>query len=246
MGIDHIALASIKPRIESSDLKNSMIVSNAKEDAMAKAMLVNGSPHKSGCTNRALDEIERTLKGEGIQVERFWIGTKPIAGCIACGYCSKHDGECTFGDIVNEFNKVAEGCDAFVFGSPVYYASTAGQLRAFMDRSFYSDAQRGKDSMYVHKVAASISSARRAGNTSAFDEMNKYFTIREMFIAGSSYWNMVFGSCAEDVEKDEEGLRTMRVLGKNIAYLLKCIDSGKASGVKTPEEEAPARTNFIR
>lgn len=210
-----------------------------------KVMLVNGSPHKKGTTNRALDEVQKALEANGIEVERFWIGAKPIAGCIACGYCSTHDGECTFHDVVNEFNSLARDCDGYIFGTPVYYANASGQIRSFMDRSFYSDACGGH-SMYVHKPASSVTVARRGGNTAAFDELNKYFSIREMPIISSHYWNMVYGATAEDAEQDLEGLRTMRTLGNNMAYFLKCQEAADAAGVKRPDPEPPARTNFIR
>lgn len=212
---------------------------------MSKVMLVNGSPHRDGCTNRALDEIQEALEAEDVEVGRFWIGTKPIAGCIACGYCGKHDGECVFGDVVNEFNTIARNYDGFIFGTPVYYASAAGQIRAFMDRSFYSQAN-GEKSIYALKPAAAISSARRAGNTSAFDELNKYFSILQMYIVSSTYWNMVFGSKPEDVEKDKEGLRTMRVLAHNMAYFLRMKEAADAMGVPLPPVEPLERTNFIR
>ena len=210
-----------------------------------KVMLVNGSPHKEGTTNRALDEVAGALQADGIEVERFWIGTKPIAGCIACGYCREHGGECTFGDVVNEFNDLARDCDGYIFGTPVYYASAAGQVRSFMDRSFYSDACGGH-SMYLHKPGAAVTVARRGGNTSAFDELNKYFSIREMPIITSSYWNMVYGANAQDAEQDAEGLRTMRTLAHNMAYFLKCQQAADAAGVTRPDAEAPARTNFVR
>lgn len=210
-----------------------------------KVMLVNGSPHKNGCTNRALDEIEATLKDEGIEVGRFWVGAKPIAGCLGCGYCATHDGQCTFGDIVNEFNEIAGNYNGFIFGSPVHYAAASGAITSFMDRSFYSQACGGVN-IYPFKPAACVVSARRAGNTSTFDQLNKYFSIVQMPIITSSYWNMVFGSCAEDVERDEEGLRTMRVLAHNMAYFLRCQEAADNAGVERPPIEPPARTNFIQ
>ncbi len=209
-----------------------------------KVMLVNGSPHKDGCTNRALDEIEKTLMTDGIEVGRFWVGTKPIAGCIACGYCASHNGECVFNDIVNRFNEVAGEYDGFIFGSPVHYAAATGAITSFMDRSFYSQAMGGAN-IYPHKPAACVVSARRAGNTSTFDQLNKYFSIVQMPIITSSYWTMVFGSCPEDVEQDEEGLRTMRVLAHNMAYFLKCKEAADNIGIPHPPIEPPARTNFI-
>lgn len=212
---------------------------------MAKVMLVNGSPHKNGTTARALDELQRVLEEEGVEVGRFWIGTKPIAGCIACGYCGEHDGQCVFKDVVNEFNGIARDYDGFIFGTPVYYASAAGQIRSFMDRSFYSQAH-GSESIYALKPAAAISAARRGGNTSAFDELNKYFSILQMFIITATYWNMVYGTTPEEAEQDEEGLRTMRVLAHNMAYFLRMKEAADEAGVELPPLEAPARTNFVR
>ncbi len=210
-----------------------------------KVMLVNGSPHKSGTTNRALDEVQKALEADGIEVGRFWIGNKPIAGCTGCGYCSDHEGECVFGDIVNEFNHIAKDYDGFVFGSSVHYAAATGAATSFMDRSFYSQASGGVN-IYPFKPAASVACARRGGCSSTFDQMNKYFTIVQMPIISSCYWNMVYGSNAQDAEQDLEGLRTMRVLGHNMAYFLKCREAADAAGVALPPVEPPARTNFIR
>lgn len=210
-----------------------------------KVMLVNGSPHKQGTTCRALDEIAATLQAEGVEVKRFWIGVQAIAGCTGCGYCAEHNGECVFGDIVNEFNHEAADCDGFVFGTPVHYAAASGALTSFMDRSFYSQAMGGVN-LYPFKPAAGIVVARRGGCASAFDQLNKYFSIVQMPIIGSSYWNMVYGSNAEDAEQDAEGLRTMRVLAHNMAYFLRCRQAADAAGVALPPVEPPERTNFIR
>ena len=210
-----------------------------------KVMLINGSPHKNGTTNRALDEVQSTLEAEGVEVGRFWVGNKPIAGCIGCGYCSTHEGECVFGDIVNEFNHTAADYDGFIFGTSVHYAASTGAIKSFMDRSFYSQACGGVN-IYPLKPAATVVTARRAGCTSAFDELNKYYTIVQMPVISASYWNMVFGSNAEDAAHDEEGMRTMRVLAHNMAYFLRCKEAADAAGVELPPVEPPARTNFIR
>lgn len=210
-----------------------------------KVMLVNGSPHRSGTTNRALDEVQRALEDDGIEVGRFWVGNKPIAGCIGCGHCATHDGECVFGDVVNEFNHEAADYDGFVFGTPVHYAAASGAITSFMDRSFYSQAMGGVN-LYPFKPAASAVVARRGGCASTFDQLNKYYTIVQMPIISSSYWNMVYGVTAEDAEQDAEGLRTMRVLGHNMAYFLKCQEAADAAGVKRPKPEPPERTNFVR
>ena len=210
-----------------------------------KVMLVNGSPHKNGTTNRALDEVQATLEADGIEVGRFWVGNKPIAGCIGCGYCTDHDGECVFDDIVNEFNHIAADYDGFIFGTSVHYAASTGAIKSFMDRSFYSQACGGVN-LYPMKPAATVVTARRAGCTSAFDELNNYYTIVQMPIISANYWNMVFGGNAEYAEKDEEGMRTMRVLAHNMAYFLRCKEAADAAGVALPPVEPPARTNFIR
>lgn len=204
-----------------------------------KVILVNGSPREKGCTYTALCEIEKVLKSEGIEAEIFWIGNKPIAGCIGCGSCRK-TGKCFVDDKVNEFNKLAAKADGFIFGSPVHYAAASGAMTSFMDRVFFSG------SSFSHKPAAAIVSARRGGTTAAFEQLNKYFTISQMPVVSSRYWNMVHGSCPEDVLKDEEGIQTMRILAKNMAWLLKSIEAGKNAGICTPEKETPVRTNFIR
>lgn len=210
-----------------------------------KVMLVNGSPHKSGSTNRVLDEMQMAFEKQDIEVGRFWVGAKPISGCLGCGYCAKHEGECVVGDVVNEFNRIAKEYDGFVFGSSVHYAAATGAVKSFMDRSFYSQAS-GAVGIYPHKPAAAVVVARRGGCASTFDELNKYFSIVEMPIITSNYWNMVYGTNAEEVAQDLEGMRTVRQLANNMAYYLKCEEAAKAAGVKRAEPEAPARTNFIR
>ena len=205
-----------------------------------KVLLINGGPHKNGATNRALTEIADTLKTEGIDSEIFWLGNDPIAGCIGCGACRKN-GKCFRGDVVNVFSEIAGEFDGFVFGSPVHYAAASGALSSFMDRAFFSCG--GK--MYM-KPAAAVVSCRRGGASAAFDEINKYFTINCMPVVSSQYWNQIHGGSAEEAEKDEEGLQTMRTLARNMAYMLKCFEAGKAAGVTLTEREAPVRTSFIR
>ena len=209
-----------------------------------KVILVNGSPHEKGCTYTALCEIANTLNGEGVDTEIFWLGTKPIAGCIACKSCAANK-KCCFDDCVNEFMEKACDCDGFVFGSPVHYAAASGAITSFMDRVFYSNAYSGKNAFYL-KPAAAIMSARRAGTTATLDQLNKYFTISQMPIISSRYWNMVHGSNAEDVKKDEEGMQTMRILARNMAYFLKCKESADKCGVELPKCEQAVMTNFIR
>jgi len=209
-----------------------------------KVMLINGSPHQKGCTYTALDEISRTLNTEGIETEFFWIGTKPLSGCIACGNCSR-TGHCVFDDKVNEFLAIAGDYDGFIFGSPVHFASASGAMISFMDRVFYTDLNAGNNT-FLLKPAAAVTSARRAGTTSTFDQMNKYFTLMQMPIISSSYWNNVHGRTPEEVRNDLEGLQIMRILGRNMAWFLKCKEAGLKAGIAFPQQEESIFTNFIR
>lgn len=204
-----------------------------------RVLLVNGGPHIDGCTNRALQEVEKALNEEGIETTIYHIPNKELQDCIGCGSCRK-TGQCVFHDAVNELTLMAKEADGFVFGSPVYYAHPTGKLLSFMDRAFYS-----AKSAFVHKPAAAITSSRRAGNVTSMDVINKHFSISEMPIITSNYWNEVHGKCKEDVEKDEEGLATMYALGKNMAWILKCIEAGKKAGIEVPQNEKKM-TNFIR
>lgn len=205
-----------------------------------KVLLVNGSPHEKGCTYRALCEVEKVLKESGIETEIYQIGKEPIAGCLGCGVCRKL-GKCVTNDKVADFIERAKDSDGFIFGSPVYYASIAGALASFMNRAFYSGGKH-----LAYKPAGAVVSSRRAGSTTAFDALNKYFTINNMPIVPSTYWNEVHGANgkAEDVEKDEEGLQTMRTLAHNMVWLLRCIELGKQAGIE-PVKEAKIRTDFI-
>ena len=210
-----------------------------------KVLLVNGGPHKEGCTYTALQEVSKTLNEEGIDTEIFWIGNKTVGGCIACKKC-KELGKCVFNDVVNEFVEKAEKADAFIFGSPVHYAGASGNMTGFMDRVFYSSSQAGKGDIFLFKPAATVISARRAGTTATYDQLNKYFGITQMPIISSRYWNMVHGQTPDEVRKDEEGMQTMRILGRNMAYFLKCIEAGKKAGVNLPIQEQINFTNFIK
>ena len=210
-----------------------------------KVILVNGSPNKNGCTFTALSEVEKILNEYDIETEIFWIKTKPILGCTACSKCQEK-GECTFdGDVVNEFVKKAYDADGFIFGSPVYYAGATGSITSFLDRAFYSNSNGAGLEAFNHKPASVICSARRAGTTATYDQLNKYLGISQMPIISSFYWNMVHGNTPEEVKQDAEGLATMRQLGRNMAYFLKCIEAGKNEGI-TPEEEPKIAFNFIR
>lgn len=205
-----------------------------------KILVVNGSPHAEGCTYTALCEVAAALEAEGIETEMFQVGNKPVSGCLGCGACIK-TGKCFMDDVVNEFVEKAKEADGFVFGSPVHYAGASGAITSFMDRAFY-----GKGAIYADKPAAAIVSCRRGGATAAFEQLNKYFTISNMPIVSSQYWNMVHGNTPEQVRQDLEGMQTMRTLGKNMAWLLKCIQAGKDAGIAKPEREAKVATNFIR
>lgn len=209
-----------------------------------KVILVNGSPQEKGCTYTALEEVANTLNDEGIETDIFHIGTKPISGCIDCKKCQSL-GRCVFADRVNEFLELARDADGFIFGSPVHYASAGGAITSFMDRAFYAELQTGKQIFYL-KPAAAVVSARRAGTTTTFDQLNKYFTLSQMPVISSRYWNMVHGTTPEEVKKDSEGLQIMRVLARNMAWFLKCKEAGMKAGVPFPVKEERISTNFIR
>lgn len=211
-----------------------------------KVLLVNGSPNGTGCTYTALAEIADTLQKEGIESEIFWIGNQPIAGCIACHSCER-TGRCFVkNDKVEEFLALARQADGFIFGSPVYYASANGSLTAFMDRAFISELVGNDNRAFYLKPAAAVVSARRAGTTSTFDQLNKYFTLHQMPVISSVYWNQVHGDTPDEVRQDKEGLWTMRVLARNMAYFLRCKEAADNAGIALPEQETPVFTNFIR
>ena len=204
-----------------------------------KVLMINGSPNKTGCTYTALKEVESELLKVGIETEIVNIGTEPVRGCTACGGCT--DGRCVFDDdCVNRVLELAETADGFIFGSPVHYASACGSITSFLDRFFYAG------SCLAYKPGAAVVSCRRAGSTAALDQLNKYITIRNMPLVSSQYWNMVHGNTPDEVRQDLEGMQIMRTLGKNMAWLLKCIEAGKKAGIALPEKEPPAYTNFIR
>lgn len=209
-----------------------------------KVLLVNGSPHKEGCTYTALCEVAETLKKEKIETEIFWIGNQPVGGCIACLKC-REKGVCVFDDVVNRFREKAYQADGFVFGSPVHYGAASGNMTTFMDRLFYSEFGGNGNKAFYMKPAAAVISARRAGTTATFEQLNKYFTIQEMPIVSSRYWDMVHGTNPEEVKQDVEGVYTMRVLGRNMAYLLHCQEAACNAGIPLPERETPVFTNFI-
>lgn len=204
-----------------------------------KVLLINGSPNPRGCTYTALNVVSTALNDENIETKIVHVGQKNLRGCIGCRQC-KQMGKCIFDDEVNQIASLFKEADGLVIGSPVYFGSPNGGMISFLDRLFYSTLFDKR-----MKVGASVVSARRGGNTASFDVLNKYFTISEMPIVSSRYWNMVHGYTAEDVMKDEEGISTMRVLGKNMAFLIKSIALGKEK-MDLPANEPPIRTHFIR
>ncbi|MBQ2793499.1 MAG: flavodoxin family protein [Clostridia bacterium] len=208
-------------------------------EKMPKVLILSGSPHENGTTARALNEVKASLESEGVEVELIRVGHITVSGCKGCYACGKLK-KCVIDDIVNELAEKLREADGIVIGSPVYYASPNGAFLALLDRLFYSS--RFDKSM---KVGASVVCARRGGCTASFDVLNKYFAISGMPIASSTYWNQVHGSGAEDAECDAEGLQTMRMLGKNMAFLIKSIALGKEA-FGAPEREKKIYTNFIR
>ena len=203
-----------------------------------KVLMLNGSPNINGCVMTALKEVEKSLNEEGRETEIITVGNKDIRGCIACNSCVK-TGKCIFNDIVVEIASKFESSDGIIIGTPVYYAGSNGNLISLLDRLFYS-SHFDK----TMKAGAAVISSRRAGSTSAFDEINKYFTISNMPIVSSNYWNEVHGSKKEDVLKDKEGLQTMRNLGKNMAFLIKSIALGKEK-YSLPKNEEKIVTSFV-
>ncbi|MDD7393989.1 MAG: flavodoxin family protein [Eubacteriales bacterium] len=205
-----------------------------------KVLMLNGSPKANGNTYTALLEIGKQLNKENIEYEIVQIGGAPMRDCIGCGRCTENG--CIFSDGgVNEFIAKAKEADGFVFGTPVYYAHPSGRILSFLDRVFYSGGRAFK-----FKPAASVAVARRAGTTASFDCLNKYFGISQMPVAGSTYWNNVHGAVPGEVSFDEEGMRTMRNLARNLAWMIRCFDAGKKNGIPLPETETGNKTNFIR
>lgn len=208
-----------------------------------KVLLVNGSPHKEGCVFTALTEIATTLKDEGVDSTLFWVGNQPVAGCIGCGACVGKR-RCFRNDRVNEFVEMVDDYDSFVFGTPVHYAAASGAMTSFLDRVFFIDEFNGDH--FAGKPAAAIATCRRSGGTAALDQMNKYMTDCNMPVVPSQYWNVVHGNTPDEIRRDTEGLQTMRVLARNMAWLLKCISLGREHGIGFPAHEQHTMTNFIR
>ena len=208
-----------------------------------KVLLLNGSTRKNGCTYLALTEVAKPLQEAGIETEIVQLGAEPVWDCIGCNSCQgSGGGHCVFeDDIVNSWIAKAKEADGFVFGSPVYFAHPTGHFLSVLDRMFYAGGEA-----FFHKPGAAVVTARRAGTTASLDVLNKYMTDAQMPVVTSTYWNMVFGPAPELVEQDKEGLQTMRNLGQNMAWLLKCIQAGAQQGVTPPAAETEHWTNFNR
>lgn len=208
-----------------------------------KVLLVNGSPHKEGCTYTALSEVAGTLHKNGIETDFFWIGTEPLAGCIACNACST-TGKCFRNDVVNDFVDKIDEYDGFVFGSPVHFATVAGSMLSFMQRAFYVGAiQRPK---IMGKPGAAIVTCRREGSSATLDQLNKFIVGNNMPMVPSQLWNVVHGNTPEQVRQDKEGLQIMRTLAQNMAWMIKCIETGRQAGIDKPVYEEFTPTSFIR
>lgn len=206
-----------------------------------RVLLINGSPNKAGCTYTALCEVEKALNAEAVETELIHIGVGAIQGCTACRKCYDLPGRCVLDDGVNAALEKMEACDGLVVGAPVHYASPAGAMLSFLDRFFYAGDGLGG------KPGAAVVSARRAGTTAALDVLGKYFLISGMPVVPSQYWNMVHGNTPQEVQQDLEGMQTMRTLGRNMAWMLQCIELGKQQDICYPVQETPrCRTNFIR
>ena len=211
-----------------------------------KVLMLNGSFNPDGSTNAGLEIMAKTFAKEGVETEIVTVGGKPIADCIACGKCAELK-RCVFAnDGVNEFAEKAKAADGFVFGSPVYYAHPSGRIQSFLDRLFFSTMNADRYASLRHKPCASIVVARRAGTSASFDVLNKYATISQMIVVGSSYWNEFHALTKADVPGDPEGLQTLRNLARNMVYVMKCQKAGRDAGILPPANESGALTNFVR
>lgn len=206
-----------------------------------KVLLINGSSNKKGCTYTALEEVSKSLNSQGIETEIFQMGNVELRDCCGCGGCRNGEPRCVFNDLVNDLIEKAQASDGFVFGSPVYYAHPSGRLLSLMDRAFFAGGK-----YFAFKPAAAVVSARRAGTTASLDAITKHFTINNMPVISSSYWNMVHGNTPDQVRQDLEGLQIMQQVGTNMAWLLQCIEKGKQSGISCPTLPDKVHTNFIR
>ena len=207
---------------------------------MGKILFINGSPNENGCVSTAMDTVIEVLNNNGVDTEKIWLGKKAMPDCMACMKCQE-TGKCVFQDQVNEIGAEIDSISGIVVGSPVYYGGPNGRLTSFLDRLFFSVP----DDKFNGKLGASIVSCRRGGASAAFERLNQYFLMENMHIVSSQYWNQVHGFTPEDVRKDEEGLQTMRTLGRNIVWLIKLIEKGENSGLAVPTHEEKVFTNFI-
>ena len=205
-----------------------------------KVLLINGSPDEYGCTYTALKEVADVIRQGGVEAEIFWLGAEPVSQCLGCGGC-RAIGQCVIDDVVNAALEKAKDADAYVFGSPVHYAAASGSMTSFLDRFFFCSG-----GMHKYKPGAAVVSCRRAGSTAALDQLNKYFTISQMPVVSSQYWNMVHGNTPDEVSRDLEGMQIMRTLGRNMLWLLRCIEAGKKAGIEHEYPEKRVNTNFIR
>lgn len=210
-----------------------------------KVVAFNGSPNKKGNTYNAIETVATELEKEGIEVEIVHVGNKLIRGCIACGGCSRNQNErCVLEkDEVNEWIQKMKEADGIILGSPVYYSAIAGTMKSFLDRAFFVATSNG--GMFRHKVGASVVAVRRSGGIPVFDQLNNYINYSEMIMPTSNYWNVAYGTAPGEVMQDKEGMQIMRVLGKNMSWVMKLVESGK-SQVKENEKEDKMFTNFIR
>jgi multimeric flavodoxin WrbA len=210
---------------------------------MMKVLLINGSPNAKGCTYTALNEIAAVLEDEGIQAEIIHIGKGPIIGCTTCLWCRRNKmNRCVYDkDPVNTILEKAKDADGFIFGSPVHFAAASGAISSLLDRMFF--AAKG---YFQYKPGAAIVCLRRGGATVALDQLSRYFTINNMPVVSSQYWNMVHGNSPDEVVQDKEGIQTMHKLGQNMAWLLKSIKAGREAGIEIPKGDPRVHTNFIR
>ena len=211
-----------------------------------KVLMLNGSWNQDGSTKAGLDEMAKVFAAEGVETEVVTIGGKPIADCMACGKCAELK-RCVFADDgVNDFAAKAKDADGFVFGSPVYYAHPSGRIQSFLDRLFFSTMNADRYASLRHKPCASIVVARRAGTSASFDVLNKYATISQMIVVGSTYWNEFHALTKEDVPEDPEGLQTLQNLARNMVYVMKCQKAGRDVGILPPTAKEEVFTNFVR
>ncbi len=210
-----------------------------------KVTAINGSPHKEGNTHHAIRMVADELEKEGIETEIVHVGNKAIRGCLACGMCAKNkDEKCVqTGDELNEWIQKLKLSDGILLGSPVHYAALGGTMKCFLDRAFYVAGVNGN--LFRHKVGAAVVAVRRSGGIPAFEQLNNYLLYSEMLLPSSNYWNVIHGALPDEANRDEEGKQIMRLLGKNMAWLLKLVENGKGK-IVPPEREKKTRMNFIR